>query len=316
MLPKLYPLLFRRRLLEKVWGARRLERLLGFELPAGKAIGESWELSDHPSGESVVVNGPLAGTSLRRLMEEDSAAICGGAPLAHGGRFPLLVKFLDTADRLSVQVHPDDAKAERLRERDGGKNEAWFVLHADPGAVLWAGVRPGVDRARLAESRNIEECLVRHEPAAGDALAIPAGTLHAIGPGLTLCEVQQTSDVTYRLHDWGRPASASRPLHRDRALEVASFGPAPTAHHAVSGAELPSPGSFTWSLLETKERRRLEARGRFTILVGLAGSADVRSDGEAPVRARAGEAVLIPAAVAQCDLEPRSAYRALVVRAA
>lgn len=310
MIEARYPLRFRRRILPKVWGARRLEALFGVEGPPGAAVGESWELSDHPSGESVVANGPLEGVSLRALVESQGHALLGGVPLGYGGRFPWLVKFVDTADRLSVQVHPDDPAAARLGEMDGGKNEAWYVVHADPGARLWVGLADGKRREDLEAARTpreFEACLRSLTPRPGDAVAIPAGTVHAIGPGLTLCEVQQTSDITYRLYDWDRPASVARPLHRNEALAVARFDARPLLTTAaglepdarqLASVELPSPGSFRW--------HRCRARGSFDIPSGagarvfvlLLGSLELRSEAEPriPARAVAGEAVLLPAA--------------------
>jgi len=306
-----YPLLFERRLLTKVWGARRLGGLFGIELPAGEAVGESWELSDHPSGESVVVNGPLAGLTLRKLMDDAPREILGNAKAGHGGRFPLLVKFVDSADRLSVQVHPDDAAAERLGEADGGKNESWFVVHADPGAVLWVGLTPGKTRADLESAATkgaFEACLRSLTPRAGDAVAIPAGTIHAIGPGFTLCEVQQTSDVTYRLFDWERPSTPSRPLHREKSFEVARFGarseltrasigPATQAPRLEAG-ELPSPGSFQWRQARSRGTFELPATGSFRIVILLAGALELRATASPAVKVAVepGQAVLLPAA--------------------
>jgi len=300
-----YPLLFERRLLEKVWGARRLEGRFGITLPAGKAIGESWELSDHPSGESAVRNGALAGRTLRSLMAEGPRAIVGNAPLAAGGRFPLLVKFVDSADRLSVQVHPDDAAAARLAARDGGKNEAWFVLHADPGAVLWVGLAEGKGRDDLAHAKSpaeFERLLRAVRPERNDAIALPAGTIHAIGPGFTLCEVQQTSDVTYRVYDWDRPASAARPLHREESFAVARFDARPALHRARSAgklgserAELPSPGTFRWVHGSIDGSQDFAPGAAFRIVIALDGKLALTSSAnpEETATLRAGEAALL-----------------------
>jgi mannose-6-phosphate isomerase len=303
-----YPYLFERRLLEKVWGARRLERIFGFELPPAKAIGESWELSDHPSGESAIRSGPLRGRSLRSLMSEHGPGIVGNAPLARGGRFPLLVKFVDADDRLSVQVHPDDAAAARLGESDGGKNEAWYVLHSEPGAVLWVGLADGKNKKDVEHAKTkieFERCMRALEPRAGDCVALPAGTIHAIGPGFTLCEVQQTSDVTYRLYDWDRPASAGRKLHREESFAVARFdarGEAVTAKPSsrnaqFAEAELPSPGTFRWSRCEASADFARPESNNFRILIFLSGSARLACgrNPQLQTEARAGDAVLVPA---------------------
>jgi mannose-6-phosphate isomerase len=322
-----YPLLFERRLLEKVWGARRLEGLFGVPLPAGKAIGESWELSDHPSGDSVVTNGPLAGRTFRDLMARDATAIVGNAPFATGGRFPLLVKFVDASDRLSVQVHPDDASAAALGERDGGKNEAWLVVHADPGAVLWVGLAEGKGRADLERARTpgeFEGCLRALRPSRGDAIALPAGTIHAIGPGFTLCEVQQTSDVTYRVYDWDRPPSPARPLHREQSFRVARFGaqpvagrprlaPAPVAR-GLEWCELPSPGTFRWWTCRARTAVELGAYANYRLVVALRGNAAIRCAGNPNETAdlRAGSAALAPAAGGALSISSKGAEFLLV----
>ncbi|MBL8693852.1 MAG: class I mannose-6-phosphate isomerase [Planctomycetes bacterium] len=305
------PLLFERRLLEKVWGAQRLRGILGFELPNGKPIGESWELSDHPSGESRIRNGRFAGQTLREVMQQFGSEILGDAAPAAGGRFPLLVKFVDTSDRLSVQVHPDDAAAARLGERDGGKNEAWLVVHAEPDARLWVGPAEGKTLADLEAAANAAQvvaCLREIRPRAGDVVPIPAGTVHAIGAGLTICEIQQTSDVTYRVYDWDRPASPARPLHRAQSFAVARFDrpasvvrPEVVAHGAGwRRCALPSPGSFSWELFESRVPLDVPLRGRCATAMVLAGEVNFGSG----ARARPGEAVLLPASMRAARLEP------------
>lgn len=323
-----HPLLFERRLLEKVWGARRLGARLGIALPEGKAIGESWELSDHPSGESRVRGGPFAGRTLRELMERHGEALVGSAPLAAGGRFPLLVKLVDASDRLSVQVHPDDAGAARLGERDGGKNEAWVVLHADPGSVLWVGLAPGARREELeaaADRATFERLLRPLAPAAGDVIPIPAGTIHAIGPGFTLCEVQQTSDVTYRVYDWDRPASPARPLHRAQSFAVARLDARPepvrlrrqpaTGQPALRRAELPSPGSFRWFSCAAAEPVELPRSGACRIAVLLAGQGTLSCGARPGERAALGpgEAALLPANSGTLRWEPSGPTEFLLV---
>lgn len=227
-LAPLGPLRFRPVLKNYIWGGRELERLLGRQLPAGP-IAESWEISDHPHGETPVVGGIWKGAVLSELLRAYGTQLVGSRnrPAVDRDRFPLLIKLLDANDWLSVQVHPDDDYA-RGHENDLGKTEMWVVLHARENAEIILGFdRPTNSRALGdALARGELETLLHRVPARrGDVFFVPAGTVHAIGPGLVLAEIQQTSDVTYRVHDWDRTGSTgnSRPLHLERALEVANF---------------------------------------------------------------------------------------------
>ena len=200
---------------ERVWGGRRLGP------PRGGPIGEAWVAG--PS--NVIAEGPDEGRTLADIAARDGASFVGrNAAARTGDRFPLLVKLIDCAAWLSVQVHPDDETARRLEGPEAiGKAEAWFVLDANPGAELLAGVRPGVPESAVraaiaAGSGTLAPLLVPHRARAGDVLPVPAGTLHAVGPGFFLYEVQQPSDLTYRCDDWGRPATPERPLHVAQAL--------------------------------------------------------------------------------------------------
>ena len=215
------PIRFRPYLRPMVWGGRRLGEVLGKPLPTAEAYGESWEISDHASHHSTAVEGPCAGRTLRDLMEEDPAALLGRA--CRRPVFPWLVKFLDAWDWLSVQVHPDDEAVKTLWPGEGGKTEAWFVLDAAPTAKVYAGLRPGVDEARLRAALRegcVADCLHGFRPRPGDCLFLPAGTVHAVGGGVLMTEVQQTSDATFRLFDWNRrdAQGQSRTLHVEKAL--------------------------------------------------------------------------------------------------
>ncbi len=214
---------------ERVWGGRRLGP------PRGAPIGEAWVAG--PS--NVIAEGPDEGRTLADIAARDGAAFVGrNAAARTGDRFPLLVKLIDPAAWLSVQVHPDDETALRLEGPEAiGKAEAWFILDASPGAEVLAGVRPGVRgsdvrAAIVAGSGALPPLLARHRLMAGDALPIPAGTLHAVGPGVFLYEVQQPSDLTYRCDDWGRPATPERPLHVAQALASVRPGRRPRLRHA------------------------------------------------------------------------------------
>ncbi|HIG80530.1 MAG TPA: mannose-6-phosphate isomerase [Verrucomicrobiales bacterium] len=220
----LYPLTFEPIFQERVWGGRRLESLYAKPLPPDKLIGESWEIADRPGTASVIANGPLAGHDLRWLMENHTDELLGDLP--HNGHFPWLAKLLDAQADLSVQVHPPAATAEQL----GGepKTEAWFVSHAEAGARLIAGLRPGVSRekfeARLG-SVDFPLCLNKLSVTAGDALFLPSGRLHALGASTVVFEIQQNSDTTYRVYDWNRSGLDGQPreLHLAKALQCIDF---------------------------------------------------------------------------------------------
>ena len=225
----MHPLLLQPSYRRYIWGGRRFATSLGRELPPGEDYAESWELVDRGDDQSVVAAGPLAGQTLGSLVLHHGRDLLGRhAPLA---AFPLLFKFLDACRDLSVQVHPDDARAAKLAPPDRGKTEAWYVVAALPGSRIYAGLRDGVDQAALAEAIRAGRCdTVLHSFIAkpGDCIFIPAGTVHAIGAGLFVAEIQQSSDVTYRLFDWNRtgPDGAPRPLHVDAGVEaVSKIGP-------------------------------------------------------------------------------------------
>jgi len=221
----LYPLKFTPIYKHYLWGGRNLEKL-GKKIAKDEIVAESWELADHDEDVSVVKNGPLSGKSLRELLSRYGEEIC---PKTANERFPIIIKYLDANQRLSVQVHPDDDYArthESLSEL--GKNECWFVMEAPPGAELIFGIKKGVTKRafqKLIEENRIEEGLNRLPISAGDFIFIRTGTVHALLEGTMVCEILQNSDTTYRLYDWGRLGAdgKSRPLHIDKALDVINF---------------------------------------------------------------------------------------------
>ena len=200
--------------------------MLGKRLGPEHDYAESWELVDHGADQSVVLNGPLVGLTLSRLVAEHGDELFGRQ--AGQRQFPLLFKFFDCNRTLSVQVHPNDAQAALLDPPDLGKTEAWVVLAAEPGSKIYAGLRVGVTQDDLRQALtagNCEACLHAFEPQAGDCLFIEAGTVHALGAGLVIAEIQQASDTTFRLFDWNRVGADGkpRPLHIEQSLEVTSF---------------------------------------------------------------------------------------------
>jgi mannose-6-phosphate isomerase len=216
---------------------------------------------------------------------------------------PLLVKILDANDWLSVQVHPDDAQARRLESDPRGKTEAWIVLAADPGARLVIGLRPGTTHEAAAEAireGNLESLLVSAEVQAGDVLYIAANTIHALGPGLLIYEIQQSSDITYRMYDWNRLGldGKPRPLHVDKALEVSSFGALPTIQHAMitDGELLSGPYFVTWQHKLIGNPVTLSTEGHFHTLTCIEGETTIEANGHTE-RLAAGQTALIPAAL-------------------
>jgi mannose-6-phosphate isomerase len=231
-------------------------------------------------------------------------------------QFPLLVKFLDAHQVLSVQVHPDDALGRRV-VNDNGKTEAWVIVHADPGSLIYAGLRPGVSRESFAcavETGDVEPLLHRFEAHAGDCIMIPAGTVHAIGGGIVLAEIQQMSNATFRVYDWGRtgPDGKPRRLHLAESLEATDFRAGPvnplvpqveriTGGHRESLVRCPY---FALDRLRVMEPVSVGSAERFTLLLGLGGVSDVIHAGT-PHRLDLGETLLLPAVLGTCELSPR-----------
>lgn len=221
MTPTLYPLRLVPVYKRYLWGGRRFETILRRRLPPGDDYAESWEVADHPAGQSVVAFGPLGGVTLGQLVRTRGKELLG----CHHPRprFPLLLKYLDAQQRLSVQVHPDDHAARQMHLEDPGKTEAWVVVHAQPGSKVYAGLSQPLEPEGLLRSLDagrLEEVLHCVEPAAGDCFLLPAGTVHALGEGLLVAEIQTPSDLTFRLYDWGRvgPDGKPRALHTAQAV--------------------------------------------------------------------------------------------------
>ena len=303
------PLILRPLYRRYLWGGRRFATALGRDLPPGDDYAESWELVDRHADQSVVAAGPLAGTTLGTLVRDRGPELLG----RHTPRtaFPLLFKFLDACRDLSVQVHPDDARAARLTPPDFGKTEAWYVVDAVPGSRIYAGLAPGVDAAAFAAALRDGRCadvLHAFEARPGDCIFIPAGTVHAIGAGLLVAEIQQSSDVTYRLHDWGRmgPDGKPRPLHVEAGLEattrlgpVEPVTPTPTSDPAVR--RLVSSDYFLFDEVEPQGRWQVGGDDGCHFLAVLAGRVQFAAHPDLPPLGRGGCA-LVPAAAGRQEI--------------
>lgn len=252
---------------ERVWGGRSLENYLGRKLPGTTPIGESWELVDRPEAQSVVSEGPEKGKTLRTIIEEKSADIMGPA-WSKDRAFPILVKWLDCRDRLSVQVHPPASVAAQL----GGepKTENWYFGKTDTGAAVYAGLKAGVTKEsfeKAISSGTVAQCLERLPVQAGDSLLIHSGTMHAIDAGNLILEIQQNSDTTYRVYDWGRVGLDGKPrtLHVRESLEslAANTSPAPRLLRSEKPSEI-----LVRSREFTLRRERLKSGGKLAFAAG------------------------------------------------
>ncbi len=297
----------------KVWGGRKLEEY-GKPLPPKDAIGESWELADLPEsipdGRSTISGGTFEGSTLQDVIDHDATALLGDVSLSPEGGFPLLLKYLDANDNLSVQVHPDTDYVKKHPEAHL-KSEAWHILDAEPGSVIYAGLQPGVDEASFARAiadGTVVEQLVAIPAVPGECHYLPSGTCHALGAGVLVAEVQTPSDTTFRVWDWGR---TSRTLHVDEALQCIDFSgrsvqtPRPEAVSAD--------GCDRTMLVDvehfTIEHLQFDPGSSFTpdqcdvpiALMVLSGHADMEHD-EGVLALAKGRTLLLPAARSSCRM--------------
>lgn len=305
------PLNFRPLLRRAIWGGTNLATEL--DKPSGHLddCSESWEIVDLEDQQSVVDGGPFDGWTLKRLVAERGNELLGRhAPLES---FPLLIKFLDATDRLSLQVHPDDVTAARHHPGHRGKTEAWYILSSRPGSRLWVGLHPGTTPEQLAtalETGDIDSCVTSFEVRAGQCVIVPAGTIHAIGEGIVLAEIQQSSDLTYRLHDWGRVGVDGQPRQLDlqRGLEAVHHSTPPIAPSTPSDAEGPCESQCLVDLPEFQvDLRRIRGRDEWTldnrcrILTVVQGEGTLEVDGT-NCELSIGRTVLLPADAGQAIL--------------
>lgn len=331
----MYPLKFEPVFQQRLWGGQRLRSILG-KAPGhdfdGQGVGESWELADLPPGtvkadsrgaapdgslSSTIINGPMARETLRDALGQ-WPGIMGNVPL-NNGHFPLLIKFLDAQQDLSVQVHPDVAYCQRHPEAHL-KSEAWYILHAEPGARIYKGLKAGVSRDQFRtalENGQVEPLLHAVKVRPGDCHFLPSGTLHALGAGILAAEVQTPSDTTFRVFDWNRlgPTGKPRTLHVSEALEVIHFNaPAshePTAHAPAAPAgtvggtggggplgeamRLVSCDYFTLDRVRLPQGHMERVPAGLAVWVILEGQGVVSCDGYGPTAFARGDTLLLPA---------------------
>lgn len=315
----LYPIKFKPRIKERIWGGQAILNKKGKaagRLAKDKLYGESWDLSSVKGDISVVANGFLKGNNLEEIIEVYMGELVGEQIFEqYGLEFPLLIKYLDCNDKLSVQVHPDDALALE-RHNSFGKTEAWYVVDCKPGASIYLGFKDlNLTReeyiAAVAESR-LEELLNKVEVKPGDVFFIPAGTVHALGAGLEVVEVQQTSDVTYRIYDWDRvdAEGKSRELHTSLAVDAIDFeSDAELLHREYNlanggEAKVIECNYFTMTLHDVAGVKELDRSSldSFVVFIALNGSVRIVADGNEETLAE-GEVILIPAEVNDITIE-------------
>ena len=312
----LYPLRFEPIFQYRLWGGRRLSGLLGEPLPGTGPIGEAWILSDREDHPSRVANGPLKGWTIRQVLDQYPEQMLGKLARRFS-RFPLLLKFLDAREMLSVQVHPGDAHKDLLPAGETGKTEAWVVLEAGRESRIYAGLKPGTtaDALRAALTKGtVEDSLRGFTPRVGDAVFIPAGTVHSLGGDIVVFEVQQNSDVTFRLYDWGHvdgKTGQSRPLQVDQALACIDYAenggglvkPVMEAATSVGRERLFDCEHFRLWRLRGQSPFTVGAAGVARILVSIEGAGKIEHGGGGYTVGK-GEVWLIPAVAGVCSFQP------------
>ncbi len=321
---KLYPLKFNPILKDKIWGGDKLHNILG-KKDAGNKCGESWEISTVDNNISVVLDGFLAGNNLEELIEIYMGDLVGDRIYEKFGlEFPLLIKFIDARDDLSIQVHPDDTKAME-RHSSFGKTEMWYIIESDPDSSLISGFNRDLSRDEYIDALNsgkIKEVLNYEKTHPGDVFFMPAGRVHAIGAGILLAEIQQTSDVTYRIYDWNRrdEQGKSRELHTDEAVDVIDYKKYDnyrTNYEKIhnKSVNIGSCEYFTTNLIQFDKtvEKDFNFIDSFVIYMCIEGKITLISPDSENVIIEKGETVLVPAEIKNIILVPEKNSSALEV---
>ena len=321
----LYPLKFKPILMDKIWGGTKLHTMFGKSIGNLPNIGESWEISGFDKHVSIVSNGFLKGNNLNELVEIYMHDLTGEHVYEmFGNEFPLLIKFIDSKEPLSIQVHPNDEIAAK-NHNSFGKTEMWYVMNADKDAFLISGFNSKITQneyIKAVEDDKLEMFLAKHFVSPGDVFFIPAGRVHAIGPGIILAEIQQTSDLTYRIYDFNRrdEHGNKRELHTELAKEAIDYQ-IPDSYRTEyelilnKSVEVVKSQYFVTSILEIDKsiNRDYYELDSFIILICVEGVADIEYSGGKKENIKQGETVLIPAELSQIKLVPQKKVKLLEV---
>lgn len=314
----LYPMGFGPILKQMIWGGNRILSYKGLVLNMSN-IGESWELSGVPGNESVVSNGEFAGRTITELIKEYGAELLGRHVYeTYGENFPLLIKFIDARDDLSIQVHPDDAMARAVHGQPFGKTEMWYVVSADKDAHLMSGLSAEItpkEYVSRVENNTITDVLCDYKVQAGDVFFLPAGRIHSIGKGCFIAEIQQTSDLTYRIYDFGRLGLDGNPreLHTELAKDAIDYSVSEdysTAYTPVLNEDTPLVECeyFKTHLLDLTEPLSVDVKSKdsFMIVICLEGKGVLKDSQENSITLKQGETILVPASTENVTFIPES----------
>ena len=320
----MYPLKFNPILKSMIWGGEKMHQYKAIDTDQ-KNIGESWELSGVPGNESVVSNGEFAGRTISELIKEYGPALLGRkVHETYGENFPLLIKFIDARDDLSIQVHPDDAMAQSVHGQPFGKTEMWYVVSADKDAHLMSGLSAEItpeEYVSRVENNTITDVLSDYKVQSGDVFFLPAGRIHSIGKGCFIAEIQQTSDLTYRIYDFGRLGLDGKPreLHTELAKDAIDYSVSEdyrTAYTAAQNEEtqLVECEYFKTNLLDLTEPLSVDVKSKdsFMIVICLEGQGEMKDSEGNVVALKQGETVLVPAVTDEITFLPQARLKVLL----